>query len=113
VNIAGRTVTVLKFGKYAGSNIRNVPCEYLEFLLGSATTIETCKAELERRAVAGGIEDDDARTHRGERLSRFGAKVSPGPRRQQCGKARTFLRELVRGALLLRQRRARSCSVSL
>jgi hypothetical protein len=48
----GRTLTTLKFGKYKGEDIQNVPTEYLRFLVGSAQeTITEVQAELSRREL--------------------------------------------------------------
>ncbi len=46
-------MTRLRFGKYKGRPISELPSEYLQFLIQSATeTIDECKNELDRRALA-------------------------------------------------------------
>jgi hypothetical protein len=41
---------ILPFGKYRGRDIRDVPVEYLEFLLGeSQKTTAACREELQRK----------------------------------------------------------------
>lgn len=49
--------TVLKFGKYSGYPITEVPSDYLEFLISNATrSIADYRTELDRRAA---LEDAD------------------------------------------------------
>jgi hypothetical protein len=49
----------LPYGKYKGEDYRNVPSEYLEYLIEMAEkSIADCSAELERRAAAGGVDGD-------------------------------------------------------
>lgn len=54
--IGGRWIQkmpTLRFGKFRGQDIRDVPSEYLEFLFeGAERTLVECREELERRRVA-------------------------------------------------------------
>jgi hypothetical protein len=44
---------VLKFGKHAGRDIRDIPAEYLKFLFrNSRETLRECEIELKRRGYA-------------------------------------------------------------
>ncbi len=44
---------ILQFGKFKGTDIRDVPIEYVEYILGQAEkTITACREELQRREHA-------------------------------------------------------------
>jgi len=43
---------ILKFGKYRGQDIQDVPLDYLEWLAGTADLIKAAREEIERRKAA-------------------------------------------------------------
>ena len=49
-NSTGRVEVILKFGRFEGWNISDVPADYLSFLISSShETIAVCQTELQRR----------------------------------------------------------------
>ena len=92
---------ILKFGKYKGTPLTDVPEDYLEWLISTDELLQAAKAELQRRydieeASATWVEKLIREGHRQMALKHHPDRGGNNEEMKQVNAAAGFLRDLVK-----------------